>query len=54
MGDLSSYIRFSINHHPKNKNTAFNFQTNTGEEIFNNFEIINYLNSLLLWLYLLV
>ena len=37
-------FNFSINHHPKYKNTDFYFQTNKYEEIFNNFEIRNYLN----------
>ena len=37
------HLIFSINHHPKYKNTGFYFQTDKKEEIFQNFEIRNYL-----------
>ena len=36
-------FNFSINHHPKYENTDFYFQTDEEEEIFNSFEIRNYL-----------
>ena len=37
-------FNFSISHPPKYKNTGFNFQADKQEEMFNNFEIKNYLN----------
>ena len=41
---LRHTFNFSINHHPKYKNTGSYFQTNKQKEMFNNFEIINYLS----------
>ena len=37
-------FHFSINHHPKYKNTGLYFQTDKQEEIFKNLKIRNYLN----------
>ena len=36
-------FNFSTHHHPKYKSIGFYFQTDKKEEIFKNFEIINYL-----------